>query len=294
MFFDKKKKQKFLNASCSGDLNAINHYINDNINVNCRSDSGDTALNYAALNGHLDIVIQLIEAGADLDATNNFYSTALHLSIMNGHTDIALYLIEAGADVNIATESGDTAIIYAAYKGDLETVLALIEAGADIHAKNNRGDTALDFAIGSGFGDIEAALKDAEKKHPPPPTVEAKTPAEEKEKSEAEAENNGLLNSIMPASGETYRLVDAQTISKYEGQVKGKGELISLFNFRSKTITEVHDGIAQEPIKFDDFAGSKDEDILKAYEWALKKGADVLNPVKKADRVDIKKKRRPQ
>jgi ankyrin repeat protein len=67
--------------------------------VNAREQRyGDTALMWAAVAGHVDVVRLLIEAGADVRAVDDEGVTALHLARANGHTEVAAALLAAGAD----------------------------------------------------------------------------------------------------------------------------------------------------------------------------------------------------
>lgn len=70
---------------------------------------GNTALHYAAREGHFDAVRTLVEAGADV----NIVSGSDDLSVVNqaiiiGHFGIAQYLLENGADPTLATKGGLT------------------------------------------------------------------------------------------------------------------------------------------------------------------------------------------
>lgn len=69
--------------------------------VNAREQRyGDTALMWAAVAGHADVVRLLIEAGADVRAVDDEGVTALHLARANGHTEVAAALLAAGANPN--------------------------------------------------------------------------------------------------------------------------------------------------------------------------------------------------
>jgi len=59
---------------------------------------GDTALMWAAVAGHVDVVRLLIEAGADVRAVDDEGVTALQLARANGHTEVAAALLAAGAN----------------------------------------------------------------------------------------------------------------------------------------------------------------------------------------------------
>ena len=69
---------------------------------------GNTALLYAAREGHMETVRALAEGGADLNIASADKFTPLVIAITNGHLDVAMYLLDKGADPNLATLSGLT------------------------------------------------------------------------------------------------------------------------------------------------------------------------------------------
>lgn len=79
--------------------------------VNDADKNGNSALHYAAKNGHLPCVKFLIENGANINQKNvklvePDMNTALHLAAQNGHKDVVHFLIEKGAQLNIANAEG--------------------------------------------------------------------------------------------------------------------------------------------------------------------------------------------
>lgn len=58
---------RLINAADHGNLQAVKDELANGADVNARAQFGDTALNLAAENGHLDVVEYLIACGADAD-----------------------------------------------------------------------------------------------------------------------------------------------------------------------------------------------------------------------------------
>lgn len=56
--------------------------------INYQDSLGYTALMYASMNGHMEIVKLLLENGADTSIKNNDGKTALILAFENNHIDI--------------------------------------------------------------------------------------------------------------------------------------------------------------------------------------------------------------
>ena len=74
---------------------------------------GWTALMYASLEGHLDVVQILLQAKAIPDLQNKNGDTVLLLAAAKGHADIVQQLLECGANPNISNINGSTPL-YAA------------------------------------------------------------------------------------------------------------------------------------------------------------------------------------
>lgn len=101
------------------------------------------ALQVAAANGRIEILLVLIRAGADVDTTDRGNRTALIHAARSGHREVVEALIRAGADLEIAEDDGFknrgvTALIAAAQKGHAEIVDDLIRAGAKLDRKDSK------------------------------------------------------------------------------------------------------------------------------------------------------------
>ena len=81
---------------------------------NFQTDLGWTALMFASVKGHTEIVQLLLNAKAKPDIQMENGETALYLAIMRGYSDIVQLLLEYGADPNTSTRHGVTAIHVAA------------------------------------------------------------------------------------------------------------------------------------------------------------------------------------
>ena len=112
---------------------------------------GNTALHYAAREGHHDVVKTLLEGGADIDeVTGGDLSSPLLMATLNGHFDLAMWLLEQSADPNLQSDPGATPLYAAvhlqwvpksfypqptAIKQEtttyIELMKALLDAGAD-------------------------------------------------------------------------------------------------------------------------------------------------------------------
>ena len=138
------------------------------------------ALEWAAYNGHLDMVRLLLEVIGAFDRPDP--NPSLGWAAYRGHLDVARLLLEHGAFVNgqpnivsVGSTLGPSALMLAADSGQLEMVRFLLERGADIHARQTHiwrivetplgfyadlliGASALDRAIEQGYAEVVRLL----------------------------------------------------------------------------------------------------------------------------------------
>jgi ankyrin repeat protein len=160
--------EKLLEAVIEGNLKIVKEELPATFrgikvkgNVDAKDEDGKTALVWASLMGHTEVVKTLLEAGADVNAKDKSGIAALIRASLGGYTEIVKILLEAGADVNAKAKSGITALIRASEDGHIETLKALVEAGADVNAKDEDGNTALIRASEDGHIETLKALVEA-------------------------------------------------------------------------------------------------------------------------------------
>ncbi len=127
----------------------------------------------ASYAGSLESVKLLLEAGAEVNATDAYQKqTALMWAATEGHTQIVETLLASGADPNVnahitsLTErkhadhptGGFTALMFAARNGHDGAVRALVKGGADPKLTNGDGATAMVVAIVNDRFDLAATL----------------------------------------------------------------------------------------------------------------------------------------
>ncbi|KFY24409.1 hypothetical protein V493_05248 [Pseudogymnoascus sp. VKM F-4281 (FW-2241)] len=126
--------------------------------LNKKNGNGQTALHYAAEQGHEEIVRLLLENGAGMKVKNRYGERALHCAARQGQKTVVQLLLEKGADTDLKSGVGETALHYAAYCGDRELVGLLLQKGADTMAKNFSGETVLHYAALGGFEAVVGLL----------------------------------------------------------------------------------------------------------------------------------------
>ncbi len=130
---------------------------------------GQTALMWAAAEGHVDVIQALVDGGADINKLSAYQKfiepdpdkrqggfvyprlpkgrlSALHFAARDGQLAAVQALIYNGADLDIADEEGSTPAILAILNGHYEIAAALLNGGADVNVQDKRGRTVLFMA----------------------------------------------------------------------------------------------------------------------------------------------------
>jgi len=125
-----EKDKKLWQAAQDGDEAELRRLIERGGNVNWHNpdDSGRTALICASIYGREGCVRLLLEAKAiEVNAKSNTGWTALHWAACHGYLAIAKRLLEGGADPTLRDNQGKTAIDLARENGKSEVVALLSE-----------------------------------------------------------------------------------------------------------------------------------------------------------------------
>src|SRR5439155_601296 len=95
---------------------------------------GETALMTAARVGTLASVKALVARGATVDSKDEKHGqTALMWAAAEGHAPVVEMLIEVGADFKARLASGMTPLLFASREGHSDVVRALLKAGVDVN-----------------------------------------------------------------------------------------------------------------------------------------------------------------
>ncbi|CAG2230607.1 unnamed protein product [Mytilus edulis] len=122
---------------------------------------GRTPLMWAAVKGHLEVVMYLASHGSQLEATDWFGQTPLMLAAEGGHLEVVMYLVSQGSQLEAtSTTMGMTPLMWAAWGGHLEVVTYLVSHGSQLEATYPDGQTALHLAAQYGQIDVTKWLTD--------------------------------------------------------------------------------------------------------------------------------------
>jgi ankyrin repeat protein len=96
-----------------------------------RNRYGDDVLMQATNDGKLETVKKLVAAGAEIQHTG---WTALHYAVIQNHPDLVAYLLEKGADVTAKGPNGQTALMMAEnrHQNDIVQMLKTKQAEVDL------------------------------------------------------------------------------------------------------------------------------------------------------------------
>lgn len=147
-------------AAKSGDATVVAKLLEDGADPNEAYNFG-TALHWAAMNGHTEVVRILADYGADLEASSDMLGTPLHAATNRNRPDVIEVLIEHGAEVDALDKDNRTPLHIAAKNGNEQSTKLLIRAGADVNfSRVGQGDNA--YKLGEQTP-LHVALHD---KHP--------------------------------------------------------------------------------------------------------------------------------
>jgi ankyrin repeat protein len=138
-------------AAGAGSMDTVRALVDRGADVNAAEPRGrQTALMWAAAEGHDDVVSGLIAIGAKVDAASKGGFTPLVFAIVKGDVPAIKMLLRAGANPNVTLQSGARPVIVAMQYKHTDAALALLEGGADLDVRDRAGNTTLHLAAQVG------------------------------------------------------------------------------------------------------------------------------------------------
>uniref|UniRef100_A0A183CDY5 ANK_REP_REGION domain-containing protein n=1 Tax=Globodera pallida TaxID=36090 RepID=A0A183CDY5_GLOPA len=147
-------------ASGDGKANVVRFLLSKGARVDHQTiDAGNSALFCAVVKGHLEVCKLLVAKGADVNQGTNVGLSPWLLACAKGHLDIVEHFVEhCGQDVNFASSGGVTGLMCASGEGKPNVVRFLLSKGARVDRTMDDGNTALDLAVSNGHGEIVELL----------------------------------------------------------------------------------------------------------------------------------------
>jgi ankyrin repeat protein len=137
----KSKSSALVSASTIGYESLVRQMIESGIDVNARSELGDsmsdTALACAAEQGHIAIVKLLLEQKADVNAISA-KGDAVQRAALSGHQDVVETLVQAGANINQITGPYAGALQAAVIGRQMDVARYLLDSGANVNIQKRK------------------------------------------------------------------------------------------------------------------------------------------------------------
>jgi ankyrin repeat protein len=152
-----------LHAACrAGDMERVKQLLDGDggVHVDKRDWQGMTALMWASIYGHTEVVRLLLDKGALLDEKDEDGRTALMRASDNSHTEVMRLLLDKGALLDEKDNGGRTALMWASDNGHTEVMRLLLDKGALLDEKDKRGRTALMRASDDSHTEVMRLLLD--------------------------------------------------------------------------------------------------------------------------------------
>ena len=123
-------------AARNGNIATVRRLLGQGVNVNARS-GHKTALSWAALGGHHNIVKLLINKGAKIHTKDERNMTPLMWASVGGNMTTIRHLLNARANINAKNQGGWTPLVYSIIHGRPHVTRLLLNRGANIPTNLN-------------------------------------------------------------------------------------------------------------------------------------------------------------
>jgi ankyrin repeat protein len=120
-------------ASMNGNIEVVRVLLDNEATIDYSGGSTCTSLYLASSANHIESVRLLIDRGANVDAVDKNGDSALHIASEHGHLEIARLLLNGGVNVNLVNKYNHTPLYNATNNADVEMVKLLIENRADLN-----------------------------------------------------------------------------------------------------------------------------------------------------------------
>jgi uncharacterized protein len=148
--------------------------------ANVANEDGQTALMLAARTGNVAVAKLLVQHGADVNKREGYRDqSALMWAAAQGHADMVAFLVSQKADLTVKAKDNEwmtqisseprvqyrptgglTPLLYAARAGCLGCVTAMVQAGANVDRPNPDGMTPMMMALDNGYPKVAQYLLD--------------------------------------------------------------------------------------------------------------------------------------
>lgn len=137
-----------------GNSGIVKLLIKAGADVNSRNIRGVTALFYL-MHDNVEIVEYFVENKINMNTVDHNGDTFLHYAARSGFSQIFKYLLKKGSDINVKNVEGFTPLFYLAANNFKDLIESIDKKKIDFNCKNYRGETILFSIFKNGFGNID-------------------------------------------------------------------------------------------------------------------------------------------
>lgn len=137
-------------AAYNGRTDLVKDLLNRGANVLATTIGGKTALHFAAMGGHEDVIFLLLSNAKvkhSVDMIDRSGETALHKAAAFGHSKVITILLNHSKAIELRNNDGQTPLLHAIFNNRESALQTLVYAGANINVQDKFGNSALDNAI---------------------------------------------------------------------------------------------------------------------------------------------------
>merc|ERR1711945_47174 len=142
---DQEHQSALMWAAAEGHQTACQVLIDNEAKVELVTKLGKTALLLACQFGRYDVARLLIDEKANIEHADADVKTVLFEAVEAGHPALLELLIQ-GVPIEARSKRGETPLIYAAMRQELQCVTMLLKYRANVHAQDENGQKAMDHA----------------------------------------------------------------------------------------------------------------------------------------------------
>ena len=148
-------------AAIHGHLETTKLLLKVGAKVNAITDTGDTALIHACARDFVEVARVLLQYHADPNICDIYDVSALHMATNNGNMELAELLLDNGADPNVHAPDSHSPLHMAVTKRNYNIAELLLSYGADPNFadKKHQNVNALDLAVLEDECDLMSLLK---------------------------------------------------------------------------------------------------------------------------------------
>ena len=134
-------------------------FFTETVSPSYKNKFEDTPLHYAAMGGDSETIRHLLNWGNDPLALNLYGETALFYAAEEGHTQ-ALEVLASYGGLQIQDKFGETPLHFAAREGHLNACVLLLEKAPELlNVLNEEEKTPLSYALSQGHIDLARHLE---------------------------------------------------------------------------------------------------------------------------------------